>query len=103
MKTVLARLMLAALFAAPMAVIPACPAEEKKEETPPPPPPPPPPPAATIPDYAPTGDDAELKKEGAAGITADNALAKAKETEATLDKAIADLEAAKAAAPAPKK
>src|SRR5690348_14308620 len=36
------------------------------EECPPPPPPPPaPPPVMALPDYCPTGDDAELKLEGA--------------------------------------
>jgi|GEM_PF-1966695 len=48
---------------------------------------------AEIPAYAPEGDDAELKKEGAKDITADNAAEKAKEIEAALDKAIADAEA----------
>ncbi len=42
-----------------------------------------------IPEYAPEGDDAELKKEGADGITADNAMDKAKELEKELDEALA--------------
>ena len=38
-----------------------------------------------IPEYAPEGDDAELKKAGAEGITGDNAMEKAKELEKMLD------------------
>ncbi len=60
----------------------------------------PPPPKPTIPDYAPTGDDAELKKQGAAGIDGDNAAAKAGDLEKAIDESIVKLEAAKAA-PAP--
>ena len=91
-----------ALFAAAIAVgTSAC-----KEEPPPPPPPPPkveppppppPPPAPTIPEYAPTGDHADMKKEAAKDITAENAVEKAKALEADLDKQIADM-AAKAPA-----
>jgi hypothetical protein len=105
MKSIVTRLVLTAIVAASFTALPACPKEEppKVEEPPPPPPPRPPPPTAAIPDYAPTGDDAEWKKTGAAGVTADNAVAKAAEAEGMLDQAIKDLEAAKAAAPAPKK
>ena len=62
----------------------------------------PPPPKPVIPEYAPTGDDAALKKEGAAGIDDTNAAAKAAEIEKTLDEAITKLEADKAAAAAKK-
>jgi hypothetical protein len=99
MKKIISRLLLAALVAAPVMAVAGCPAEEpKKEEAPPPPPPPPPPP--TIPDYNPEGEHADLKREGAAGIDANNAAARAAEAEANLDKAIAEIEAAKAGAPA---
>jgi hypothetical protein len=47
----------------------------------------------TIPDYAPTGDHADIKKAAAAGITGDNAMDKAKALGEELDKAIKDLEA----------
>ena len=106
MKTVLSRLLLTAIVAASFTAIPACPAEEKKvEEMTPPPPPPPPPvaPVATIPDYAPTGDDAEWRKQGAASLTAENAASEAAKAEGMLDAQIKTLEDAKAAAPAPKK
>lgn len=59
------------------------------------PPPPPPPPAVVIPDYAPSGDFADLKKGAAAGIDDKNAMAKASETETALNAAIATLEATK--------
>ena len=49
------------------------------------------PPAPVIPEYAPMGDDAELKKQGAMGIDDKNAAAKAAEIEKTLDEAIAKL------------
>lgn len=42
-----------------------------------------------VPAYAPEGDDAEMKKAGAEGITADNAMEKAKELEKELDEALA--------------
>lgn len=58
-------------------------------------PPPPPPVAETLPAYEPTGEHADLKKGAAAGIDDKNALAKATETEAALDTAIADLKAKK--------
>lgn len=99
MKKIVVRLLLAALVAAPVtAALTACP-EEKKEE-PPPPPPPPPPPKPVIPEYAPIGDDAELKKQGATGIDDTNAKDKAAELEKGLDEAIGKLDAAKAAPPA---
>jgi hypothetical protein len=118
MKKILA-LVVPALFAVPFLV--ACPSE--------PPPPPdgdadgvpdpddkcpteagdkanngckPAPPKPTIPEYAPTGDDAALKKEGAAGIDDTNAAAKATDLEKALDESIKKLEEAKAAAPAKK-
>ncbi|OGQ09693.1 MAG: hypothetical protein A2138_09540 [Deltaproteobacteria bacterium RBG_16_71_12] len=95
MKKIVIRVLLAAMVAAPVtAALTACP-EEKKEE--PPPPPPPPPPKPVIPEYAPTGDDAELKKQGAAGIDDTNAKDKAAELEKTLNESITKLEAAKAA------
>ncbi|MCP4500304.1 MAG: hypothetical protein GY822_10130 [Deltaproteobacteria bacterium] len=47
-----------------------------------------------IPAYEPTGDDAEMKKEGAKDITADNAMEKAKEIEAALDAEIGKAKAA---------
>ena len=99
MKTVIARLLLAALCTSFVAVVACTPAEEpKKDVTPPPPPPPPPTPAvAAIPDYSPTGDDADLKKQGAAGITDTNAATKAAELEGSIDAATKALEAAKAA------
>jgi hypothetical protein len=57
-----------------------------------------------VPDYAPTGDDAEWRKQGAAALTLDDAAAEAAKAEATLDTAVAELEAKKAAdAAAPKK
>lgn len=88
-------------------VLAACPSE-------PPPPPaevkpppaevkPPEPPKPVIPAYEPTGEGADLKKAAAAGIDENNAAAKATELEGNLDKAITDLEAAKAAKPAGKK
>jgi hypothetical protein len=90
------------LAAATAAVLAACPSEPP----PPPPPPPPPvevkppePPKPVIPAYEPTGDFADLKKGAAAGIDDTNAAAKATELEGNLDKAITDLEAAKAAKP----
>lgn len=42
-----------------------------------------------IPAYEPEGEHADVKKEAAAGITAENALEKAKALEAELDKALA--------------
>jgi len=100
MKKIVARLMLCALVTAPIVATAACPAEEPKKEEPPPPPPPPPPPAApTIPEYTPAGEDADLKKQGAAGIDDKNASAKASELEGAIDAQIKDLEAKKAAAP----
>ena len=48
-----------------------------------------------VPPYNPTGDHADLKKEAAAGITKENAEAKANELESELDKAIAKLEESK--------
>jgi hypothetical protein len=56
-----------------------------------------------VPEYAPVGEGADLKKSAAADITADNALAKATEVEKTLDGAITELEAKAAAKPAKKK
>ncbi len=58
-------------------------------------PPTPPPVVETLPAYAPTGEHADLKMGAAAGIDDKNALAKATETEAALDTAIADLKAKK--------
>ena len=122
MKNILIRTMLvgAALFA-----LSAC------SEPPPPPPPPPPPdgdhdgvpdaddkcpaeagvkenngckPKPVIPEYAPQGDDAEIKKAAAAGIGEDNAKAKGEELEKAIDASITSLEeAAKAKAAAPAK
>jgi hypothetical protein len=100
----IARLLVAGRAAATLA---AGPSEPPPPPPPPPPPaeppPPPPPPKPVIPAYEPTGEFAELKKGAAAGIDENNAAAKATELEGTLDKAITDLEAAKAAKPAGKK
>ena len=100
----LSSLLVAAIAATALA---ACPSEPPPPPPPPPPPkveePPPPPPKPVIPAYEPTGDFADLKKGAAAGIDDTNAAAKATELEGNLDKAITDLEAAKAAKPAGKK
>ncbi len=93
----LSRILVAAVATATLA---ACPSEPPPPPPPPPaaepPPPPPPPPKPVIPAYEPTGEFAELKKGAAAGIDDTNAAAKATELEGNLDKAITDLEAAKA-------
>jgi len=94
----LSRILVAAVAAATLA---ACPSEPPPPPPPPPPPtepppPPPPPPPPVIPAYEPTGEFADLKKGAAAGIDDTNAAAKATELEGTLDKAITELEAAKA-------
>jgi hypothetical protein len=114
----LSSLLVAAIAAT---VLAACPSEPPPppppppppaEPTPPPPPPPPPPaeptpppppPKPVIPAYEPTGEFADLKKGAAAGIDDTNAAAKATELEGNIDKAITELEAAKAAKPAGKK
>lgn len=46
-----------------------------------------------IPPYEPTGEHAELKREGAAGVTADNAADQARALEEELNKEIQALEA----------
>ncbi len=56
-----------------------------------------PPPAIVIPEYAPIGDDADLKKMGAMGIDDKNAAMKAADMEKTLDAAITALKAPPAA------
>jgi hypothetical protein len=93
MMKIFARLAIVAIVAAPIAACPATP-----EPAPAPPPPPPaaatPPAAPAIPDYSPTGDEADLKKQGAAGITQDNAATKAAELEGSIDAATKALEAA---------
>ena len=87
-----ARLLLAV---AAVSAISAC-----SEPPPPPPPPPPPvevkppePPKPVLAAYEPTGEGAETKKAGAAGIDENTAAAKAAEVETALDAAIAELEA----------
>ncbi len=91
------KISLALMAAFALASLVACPADPP----PPPPevkvvvPPPPPPPMPMVPAYEPTGEFADLKKGAAAGIDDKNAMAKAAETEATLDAAITMLEAAK--------
>jgi hypothetical protein len=100
----LSSLLVAAIAAT---VLAACPSEPPPPPPPPPPPaeptPPPPPPKPVIPAYEPTGEFADLKKGAAAGIDDTNAAAKATELEGNIDKAITELEAAKAAKPAGKK
>ena len=95
MKTIFARLLLAAMVSVPVAAVAACDKPPEPAPAPPPPPPAPPPVAApTVPDYSPTGDEADLKKQGAAGITTDNAATKAAELEGAIDAATKALEAA---------
>ena len=98
MKKMLARLLLTSLMSAPILAAAACPTPAPDPVPAPPPPPAPAPaptPVATIPDYSPTGDDADLKKQGAAGITDANAATKAAELEGAIDAATKDLEAHK--------
>jgi hypothetical protein len=86
------RAVLAAAFASALGLTAGCPEEKpevkdagapKKEE----------PKKPEIPEYAPTGDMADVKKAAAAGITADNAMDKAKALDGSLDEAIKKLEA----------
>lgn len=88
-------LALLAAFALAATACPADPPPPPPEPVKVPEPPPPPPPVETLPAYAPTGEHADLKMGAAAGIDDKNALAKATETEAALDTAIADLKAKK--------
>lgn len=66
----------------------APPPEETKEV------PPPPPPKIEIPEYAPTGEFAEVKKEAASGIDDKNAMDRANALEVKLDSALAEIKPA---------
>jgi hypothetical protein len=93
-----ARLLLAV---AAMSAISAC--TEPPPPLPPPLPPvevkPPEPPKPVLAAYEPTGEFADIKKAGAAGIDENTAAAKAAEVETALDTAITELEAKAAKAP----
>jgi hypothetical protein len=86
----LGRAVLTAGFVGALALTAGCP--EEKPEEPKEEPKPEEPKKPEIPEYAPTGDHADIKKEAAKDITADNAMDKAKELDSALDGELKKLE-----------
>jgi hypothetical protein len=82
----LGRAVLTAGFVGALALTAGCP--EEKPEEPPKEEPKEEPKAPEIPEYNPTGDHADIKKEAAKDITADNAMDKAKALDGQLDEAL---------------
>ena len=80
------RAVLTAGFVGALALSAGCP--EETPEEPPKEEPKPEDVKVEIPEYAPTGDHADLKKEAAKDITADNAMDKAKALDTMLDDAL---------------